>query len=359
MKAAPACQNRIGHDPDRLAPRKQRRNRRNPVDIMGRSENRHDHRMGRHDKVHIACRLNVPVPFDPPGRGHFDHFDAESARPRGGIGIDRGVGIVRPGRARQRQPIGRDKPGQIVDMAIGVIVDQPLAQPQHPVKAEIARQPHFEIGARQMRIAIGIEQALFGRRDQPGAIAIERPAFEHPVGARRRQTDTRGKIGADCLIPRHQVFPAPAVEAEQPRGPCARAIMDHQRPGIAQPDIAIDAGFQHDTRSHQTARARRIGRIAHDQPHLLPAVGDGIGKGGDLFLRAIDHPAPFVGNMRKTDPQQILRVPFGGHASCARYRHHAAFRVAVETCPAGSRFLPDTPCPAIIAPLEHAATRAQ
>ena len=31
-------------------------------------------------------------------------------------------------------------------MAVGVIVEQALAQPQHPVKSKIARQPRLDIG---------------------------------------------------------------------------------------------------------------------------------------------------------------------------------------------------------------------
>ena len=73
-------------------------------------------------------------------------------------------------------------------MAIGVVIDQAIVQPQHPVKTEIAVQPQFDIAARQLRIAVWVEQALLGGDDQTGAVAIERPAFEHPVSHRGFQT---------------------------------------------------------------------------------------------------------------------------------------------------------------------------
>jgi hypothetical protein len=47
----------------------------------------------------------------------------------------------------------------------------------------------------------------------------------------------------------------------------------------------------------------------------LPALGNRAGKGGDLFLRAVDHARPFLGQM-EADPEPVLRGEFG--------RHHAA-----------------------------------
>ena len=63
-------------------------------------------------------------------------------------------------------------------MAIGVIVDQPVAEPEHPVKAEHTGEFRLDLIAGHRRIAIGIEQALLGGGDQSGAVAIDRAAFE-------------------------------------------------------------------------------------------------------------------------------------------------------------------------------------
>ena len=78
--------------------------------------------------------------------------------------------------------------------------------------------------------------------------------------------------------------------------------------------------LQLDRCADQFARAYRIGFVAHQQAHLLAAVGHGIGKGGDLFLSARKKAGPFLGQMRKADPQPILRVPFGRHHSVGHER---------------------------------------
>ena len=66
-------------------------------------------------------------------------------------------------------------------MAIGVVVHQPLAEPADGGEAEVAPQPSFDLLPRQRRVAVGVEQAFPRRQDQPGAIAIDRAAFQHPI----------------------------------------------------------------------------------------------------------------------------------------------------------------------------------
>ena len=56
------------------------------------------------------------------------------------------LGSSGAGRFGQRQRIGRDEAREIIDMAVGVVVQQAIAEPQHPVETEIARQPRFDIG---------------------------------------------------------------------------------------------------------------------------------------------------------------------------------------------------------------------
>ena len=61
-----------------------------------------------------------------------------------------------------------------------------------------------------------------------------------------------------------------------------------------------------------------MGRIAPGtghQPHLLPAVSHRAGESGDLALSGLKETGPFVGVVRKADPQQVLRVPFGRERS--------------------------------------------
>ena len=204
-------------------------------------------------------------------------------------------------------------------MAVGVIVDQAIAQPQHAVKTQIAGQPRLDIGARKPRIAVGVEQALLGGHHQARAVAIERPAFEHPIRRAQFKPGIGGQLGTDRLVAVHHIFPAPAVEAEPPGTP----VGHHQRTGVAQPDIAVDAPLQRNPRADQPLRAHRIGPIAHHQPHRLAAVSHGICKARDLFLRARKNSRPLPGVMRKADPQPALRMPFGGHEGAGLFHGRA------------------------------------
>ena len=58
-------------------------------------------------------------------------------------------------------------------MAVGVIVDQPFAQPQHAIKAEIALEAHLQIGAR--KLALG--QNVMGVKAF-GAILDKKASFQ-------------------------------------------------------------------------------------------------------------------------------------------------------------------------------------
>ena len=62
----------------------------------------------------------------------------------GGVAIDRLIGIVR-GRLRDRDPARRDEAREIVDMAVGMVVDQALAEPDDALEAEVALQPLLDL----------------------------------------------------------------------------------------------------------------------------------------------------------------------------------------------------------------------
>ena len=88
-------------------------------------------------------------------------------------------------------------------MAVGMIVDQSLAQPENTVKAEGASQSIFDFVLCKLRISVGIEQALFGRYDQPRTVSVDRTAFQDPVRDLERQAGIRSQFCADRLIAFH------------------------------------------------------------------------------------------------------------------------------------------------------------
>src|SRR3546814_5318433 len=80
-----------------------------------------------------------------------------------------------------------DLAGEIVDMAVGMVVEQSVTQPQQPFDAQIVGKPGLDLPFRHAGIAIGVEQALFGRDRQAGAVDVDRPALENPVGRPERR----------------------------------------------------------------------------------------------------------------------------------------------------------------------------
>ena len=88
-------------------------------------------------------------------------------------------------------------------MAVGVIVDQSLTQPENTVKAEVASQSLFDFVLCKLRISVGIEQALFGRYDQPRTVSVDRTAFQDPVRDLERQAGIHSQFCADRLIAFH------------------------------------------------------------------------------------------------------------------------------------------------------------
>ena len=232
------------------------------------------------------------------------------------VGIDGGIGIVRSRGDGKRQYARPDEAGEIVDMPVGMIVEQAFPQPQHVRQAQAPRQQGFDLPAIKVGIAIGVEQALFGRDEQAGAVGVDRSAFEYPVLRRCGKAGGRRQPCADILITRHPIFAAPAVEAEINQRATARAVQHRDRRGVAQPYVAQFRDNDADSCIDQVAGDPCVLVMRDDQPHLLalaPGV-QGIGESRDLFASAIECAGPFVGVGRKADPGPVVRRPFGGHA---------------------------------------------
>ncbi len=170
-------------------------------------------------------------------------------------------------------------------MAIGVVVEQPVAEPDHLRKAEVFLQPMDDIVAGQPRIAVVVEQALLGGDDQPRPIAVDCAAFENPVARLGLDPARFRQPLADRVIAGQIIFAAPAIEAEQPRF----GLRHHDRAGIAQPDVAERLKQHVGKRRQLRRRIRRIG-VGSDQDHLLArAIGvDSLRKGHHFGSRRFD-----------------------------------------------------------------------
>ena len=204
---------------------------------------------------------------------------------------------------------GRDEARDIVDMAIGMIVQQAVTQPDHIIDAEGLCEGRFGIGLGPVAIAVRIEQALPCRQQPPFPVNINRAAFQHDImGAHADALDT-GDGSGGLRIARHQVFAAPAIEAE---GLSLRAALPFgdDRPGIAQPDIA---GRHLDDLSHVAhRRPRRLRRLVGACRQFDRHEGRcGTNKGGNIAAGPVEIAAPLVGKPGPAAPEGGLRRPFG------------------------------------------------
>ena len=73
----------------------------------------------------------------------------------------------------------RDEARDVVDVAVGVVAGDALAEPQHLADAEEIAQRAFQVGPRLARVAVGVQQALLRRHHDAGAVDVDRSAFEH------------------------------------------------------------------------------------------------------------------------------------------------------------------------------------
>jgi hypothetical protein len=107
---------------------------------------------------------------DVEGRGLMDLVDSErsalrigcAGETRGGVPRDRMLRValvVRPGERHDSRP---HEATQVVDVPSGLVLVDPLAQPEDPVHAQVLAQVPLDLLARPAGIAIRVEEALLG-----------------------------------------------------------------------------------------------------------------------------------------------------------------------------------------------------
>ncbi len=72
------------------------------------------------------------------------------------------IGMAPRRRHADQDTAGRHEAGDVVDMTVRLVVGEAFAEPDHPPRPGIERQPLLDLLAVEMGIAVRIEQALFG-----------------------------------------------------------------------------------------------------------------------------------------------------------------------------------------------------
>ncbi len=151
-----------------------------------------------------------------------------------------GVGLVLgPG---QQHDAGPGEAGEVVDVAVGLVFVDAAAEPDHLLGAEVLVQRRLDLLARELGVAVAVEQALLGDQHRALAVDVDRAALEHD----------RRPVAVGCFDLEHlagdpvvavpgevepAVEPAPGVEAPVDPAPAALAVDEEGRAGVADPGV--------------------------------------------------------------------------------------------------------------------------
>ena len=110
-------------------------------------------------EVHVARRdrRRRPRRATRPGEGRVTTSSRASRAAAARHRVDRLVGIV-PGRRRDRDPSRRHEAREIVDVAVGVVVEQARAEPDDALEAEIARAAAARSRSRVRALRLGLSR---------------------------------------------------------------------------------------------------------------------------------------------------------------------------------------------------------
>src|SRR5688572_2779818 len=218
-------------------------------------------------------------------------------------------------------PVQRDhsrlhETGQVVDMAIGLVVDHALAQPDDLPHAEVITQMLLDVRTAHVRISVAVQQALLGDQRRALAIHVDGAAF---IDERRAISVTGFDLQhlashGVVQVPREiqpAVEPAPGIEA--PVHTAFHAfLVDHERgadvahPGVVVGNLDHAPGF-----GQQAARELEVLR-GHAHAHGLEPR-----DGGSHFrenpLRRLGAVTPVVGPFGPQHPATGVRLELGRH----------------------------------------------
>ncbi len=88
-----------------------------------------------------------------------------------------------------------NKAGEIVDVAIGIIAGDAVAEPENFAYAEKIPEALLDFIATQLRIAIWIQETRFGSKQCAPAVYLDRAAFQYHAWIKNRQIE---KLGDAC-----------------------------------------------------------------------------------------------------------------------------------------------------------------
>ena len=127
-----------------------------------------------------------------------------------------GIGVVGAARRLADHAAGPDKPGDGIDMAVGMVVQESVVEPDDPARAErlAERRFGFRFGP---GVAIVIEQGLAGGEDGAVAVMLDGAAFQHEIEFEGRRAGEQRDVVADRGVAGQVELAAPAIGPESQR----------------------------------------------------------------------------------------------------------------------------------------------
>src|SRR5712692_2071944 len=106
-----------------------------------------------------------------------------------------------------------DEPCDIVNVPVGVIANNPLAEPDGLIDVQIVPENLFNLAPPQVGIAICVEKTLLGCEASPAAIHIDRAPFKDNPGVKDRHPEEPGDLlGHRVVLHIGLILPSPSIE---------------------------------------------------------------------------------------------------------------------------------------------------
>jgi len=295
--------------------------------VGGGSEDGDEHGGVSNVKVSVAGWITMMRTIRARGHGKLDNFEGSSARvfgqrkpvevvcQRGMIRV-LGVGFNN----RRDHPRGK-KAGQIIDMPVGIVTLETLAQPDNLSDTQPLRKSCFNFRSRQRGITVGMKKTLFSGEKSVLSVGIERASlkdeivsFEWCIGKK-----TGGSRDDIIFIPR-TIFLTPTIEGEV-MGDTSRSPWNStkhkDRSAIAKPGVIIGDGYDFKIWGDKVSPTKSLmdfirGRTVFGNqinPLSRDECADHLQVG---FLNRFQEPRPGLGVMGPSEPSGFMRFPLRG-----------------------------------------------
>ena len=217
------------------------------------------------------------------------------------------------------------EPGEIVDVPVGVVVGEPLANPEDLVDGQALADGGVEGRVVAPLGAVGIVLHRLRGEQQAVARDLDAAALQLEGVGEAADAPARRDAGGHLVVERGLELPAPSVEFPVGQRDLAGAVIAHEdRAVVAAPDVVGGDVGELDDREVGLGRAQlALGlgaqRARGVDAHRLEAA-DGRGElrelGGDeLVMARPEGPVRGPG-----EPGRRLGLPLGGHAEAQRAR---------------------------------------